>query len=350
MKNYGVLKGRPKSITRDDDNSPHSELLVEAEGTEYRIAINVRSSRGPVVKRLVEYAIIDDVRHTVVDEAKKLAAGWHDLQDGRDDGAAIDYVRSNLFRASALRPLVHTQPGPDNDLFEKIEALLRRAIEDAGAFVYAFGERWGPEHNKPDQYFGFRPGNGVHDIHMNQGDPGGGNATFQDGALLVEFPASDITSGLFIKFQNQVWHTDETDGTPLVDAPMVPPIEVPGEGPIAPWDPVPTNSPYRLARIVGALINPYKNDVGMESVTLFNTSPDALKVDGWRILDAHDKADTLAGEIPVGEARTFLLSGKGAQLSNKGGTISLLDARGLKVDGVAYTRADARREGAGFSF
>ncbi len=72
--------------------------------------------------------------------------------------------------------------------------------------------------------------------------------------------------------------------------------------------------------------------------------------DGWRILDAQDKAERITGQIPIGEARTFALSGKNAQLSNKGGTISLLDARGLKVDGVAYTKADAQREGAGLAF
>ena len=54
--------------------------------------------------------------------------------------------------------------------------------------------------------------------------------------------------------------------------------------------------------------------------------------------------------IPVGEARTFRLSGAGAQLSNDGGTISLLDANGLKVDGVAYTKADAARQGAALAF
>ena len=34
-----------------------------------------------------------------------------------------------------------------------------------------------------------------------------------------------------------------------------------------------------------------------------------------------------------------------AQLSNQGGLITLLDASGLKVAGVAYTESDARREG-----
>jgi hypothetical protein len=33
------------------------------------------------------------------------------------------------------------------------------------------------------------------------------------------------------------------------------------------------------------------------------------------------------------------------QLGNKGGIITLLDDRGLKVDGVSYTDQEAKREG-----
>jgi hypothetical protein len=33
------------------------------------------------------------------------------------------------------------------------------------------------------------------------------------------------------------------------------------------------------------------------------------------------------------------------QLGNKGGTITLLDNKGLKVDGVAYTEEQAKKEG-----
>ena len=57
----------------------------------------------------------------------------------------------------------------DNDLNEKIERYIKRAIEEK-AIIYAFGERWGPEENTPDSYFHFEPGNGIHDIHMNQGN------------------------------------------------------------------------------------------------------------------------------------------------------------------------------------
>ena len=39
------------------------------------------------------------------------------------------------------------------------------------------------------------------------------------------------------------------------------------------------------------------------------------------------------------------LSGKDAQLSNKGGIITLLDRKGLKVDGVSYTKKEASGSG-----
>ena len=55
---------------------------------------------------------------------------------------------------------------------EKIDQFVQRAMADQEALVYAFGERWGPERNTTDKIFGFSPGNGVHDIHMNQGNAG----------------------------------------------------------------------------------------------------------------------------------------------------------------------------------
>ncbi len=82
---------------------------------------------------------------------------------------------SNLFRATDMKPIAHFEPGENNDLFEHVEDLLQRAIDEQEAIVYAFGERWGPEDGEQDQYFDFLPGNGVHLIHMNQGGRGDGN-------------------------------------------------------------------------------------------------------------------------------------------------------------------------------
>lgn len=205
MKNYGVLIGKAVKYQRDNDEDPHSELLMKVNGESFRIAINVRSSRGPVQKRLIEFLILNDLKHPIVDRARELKQGWNDLKDGVKDGAAIDYIRSNVFRAMDMKPIVHTQPGPNNDLFEKVEDLLQRAIDDKDAVIYAFGERWGPENGKPDTYFKLEPGNGTHLIHMNQGGKGDGNGKFRDGALIVDFPKSGTTAALFLKFQNQVW-------------------------------------------------------------------------------------------------------------------------------------------------
>ena len=58
MKTYGVLKGSAMAYKRDNDQDPHTELLMNVDGVSFRIAINVRSSRGPVKRRLVDYLIV----------------------------------------------------------------------------------------------------------------------------------------------------------------------------------------------------------------------------------------------------------------------------------------------------
>jgi uncharacterized protein YukJ len=344
MKNYGVLKGKPIQYKRDSDADPHSEVFVKVGSENFRIAINVRSSRGPLKKRLIEYLIVRDIQHPILDRARELPAGWNDLKDGVKDGAAIDYIRSNIFRATDMKPVPDLAPGPNNDLFEFVEDLLERAIQDDGSVVYAFGERWGPEIGKPDEYFKFAPGNGVHLIHMNQGGAGDGNGTFRDGALIIDFPAAGHASALFLKFQNQVWHTSEIDASPIDGAPAVPGVLIPDSGPVEPWPVVAPDSPYHLARIVAAMVNPRSNDPGSEFVTILNISDTTLNLAGWQILDQYNRADTISGQIEAGRASSFILSGSGAQLSNKGGTITLLNAQGLKVDGVAYTKAMAQIE------
>jgi uncharacterized protein YukJ len=82
---------------------------------------------------------------------------------------ALDYIRGNLFDTTQMKPLPYNLPGPDNDLNELFHKYVDKAISMETSEIYAFGQRWGPE-NKRDPYFGFRPGNGIHDIHMNQGN------------------------------------------------------------------------------------------------------------------------------------------------------------------------------------
>jgi uncharacterized protein YukJ len=90
------------------------------------------------------------------------------------------------------------------DLGEFLDHHVQKALNDPEARVFAFGQRWGPE-DKRDKIFGFAPGNGVHDIHMNQGNTGrftADDGVWQDGGLLIR-PSSG--RALFLAFGSQSW-------------------------------------------------------------------------------------------------------------------------------------------------
>jgi hypothetical protein len=228
-----------------------------------------------------------------------------------------------------MRPLPPDVEGPDNDLADRLDHYTERAIADADALVYAFGQRWGPESNTADKIFGFRPGNGVHDIHMNQGNSDrfrNDDGVWQDGALLYRFPAADRWVAVFLAFQSQAWHTDDTTGHAIPDSPR----------------PTPGNRPVR---IVAALVNPLGPAPEAETVTLLNASPAAIDLAGWRLADRMKRSCPVpAVELGAGATMTVSLASD-VQLGNKGGAVTLLDAEGLKVDGVAYTDAAVPDEG-----
>ena len=48
---------------------------------------------------------------------------------------------------------------------------------------------------------------------------------WQDGGLLLHFPADRAGSGIFLAFQSQAWHTDDTTGHALGDGPPAPGAE-----------------------------------------------------------------------------------------------------------------------------
>jgi hypothetical protein len=92
-------------------------------------------------------------------------------------------------------------------------------------------------------------------------------------------------------------------------------------------------------------VNPKGADKGLEAVTLPNTTPEAVDLTGWSLVDQNKKKMALKVSIKAGEALQVDLSGKDIELSNKGGIITLLDKKGLKVDGVSFTKEDASKEG-----
>jgi hypothetical protein len=95
---------------------------------------------------------------------------------------------------------------------------------------------------------------------------------------------------------------------------------------------------------VGALVNPVGPAPEPETVTLLNTSPGPVELAGWTIADRSKNKQSLDGTLAAGTALTLPVQPP-VQLGNKGGIITLLDDRDLKVDGVSYTEQEAQREG-----
>jgi uncharacterized protein YukJ len=205
VRNYGVLKGRVLERRQERQHgTPHFQLLLDAGGTRFRVAVGTRSYRGAPD---LLYHARQGFQHPQLAALAALADGFHPLLPG--DPRALDYVSQRLVRRSEMVALPASLPGPDNDLNEKLERWAAAALSDRGMRVLAFGSRWGPEPGRRDDVFGFLPGNGVHDIHLNQGNPQGrhehDNGSGQDGALLFHDPSDGSWTAVFLAFQSQRW-------------------------------------------------------------------------------------------------------------------------------------------------
>jgi uncharacterized protein YukJ len=329
LQGYGVLVGRVvQTRAEGGGDSPHFQVLVQAGDTAFRVAVNVLSQESP--SELL-FLADEQFAHPVLTALADVPDGFRALAS-EPGGAALDFIRGNLFDPSRMQPSPATAPGPDNDLADRLDHYTSRAVADQGARLYAFGQRWGPEDDKPDKVFGFHPGNGVHDIHMNQGNDvafAGDDGVWQDGGLLFHFAQPDQWVAFFLTFQSQSWHTDDATGHRLDSGPGV------GGG---------GANDGRL-RIVGALVNPVGPAPEQESVTLLNPRAEALDLAGWSLVDRAGQTMTLdSGQVGPGDTVRIDLHPP-VQLGNHGGTLTVTDPAGVKVDGIAYTGEQAAHPG-----
>lgn len=347
VRNYGVLKGRVlNSVPEHGDKFPHYQIHVlskEKDGgathpVHYRVAVNVRS-RDSGHPELYFY-VAENFRHPLLERLAEVPEGFTPLPQRTPGGGGLDYIRGNLFDRRKMAHLPHDLPGRDNDLNEKLDFYIQMALRrPETARLYAFGSRWGAEPH-PDHVFHFAPGNGLHNVHMNQGSPrtdshSADNGVWQDGALLIHLPERERWVGLFLAFQTQVWHTSDRTGHPhphVRDRQGVGTANRPGH-----------REPDGRVRIVAALVNPEGPDPGFETVTLLNTGPDPIDLRGWHISDQRKGTMPLTGVLPPNDPLTVTLVPELVQLSNRGDIITVLDETGLKVDGVSYT-AEAAKE------
>ncbi|HEX9060253.1 MAG TPA: DUF2278 family protein [Clostridia bacterium] len=321
VKPYGVLKCQPIGGLKASDTTHYEIHVVDDEG-DLRIAVNVQSQTSPPELR---FYIDDNFSHHILQELDKLPSGFTEL-DSSPGGIALDYIRGNLFDTGNFKIAPHISR-QDNELLDRIEKYIDTAVRTGDAVIYAFGQKWGPE-NKRDQYFGFRPRQGIHDIHMNQGNSGNflkDNGVYQDGGLFINIPSQKKWIAIFLAFQSQALHTDDTTGNPIDIEPNRIPVSNDG-----------------IITISAALINTLNGS--KQTVSLLNTSPDAINLAGWSIADKFKNRQKLDLLINPGAFATIEVQ-EGLKLPVSGGIITLLDNKGIKVHGVSYTSRDTEKHG-----
>jgi hypothetical protein len=144
-----------------------------------------------------------------------LADGYHELPRNSTSGA-IDYIRSQFVNQAKgclalILGVINSIFGTNkkvwtinagDDALNKLENMITTSTR-----LYVFGA--------PYTY----GGNGIHDIHLNQGDPVGSqwypaNGIWQDGCVIAAKPGEPKLFGYFGKFVTQSLNTDN-NGNPI---------------------------------------------------------------------------------------------------------------------------------------
>jgi uncharacterized protein YukJ len=214
--NYSVLAGKPTAGKVVTGSSTHYQITMQAPGGPFTVAVNIQSVDGSDVL----YAIEENF--TPPDEAglTALPMGMTALKS-EPGGLALDYVRSTVDgqpmitkSQMTLLPQMQAQAkggSAEAQMIQRAKAkalenavitLLNMTIADKDGVIYAFGSAYA-DSGKTD---------GIHDIHMNQGNPannhGGDNGVWQDGALMIHLPSKGTWTAVFIAFQTESWSTD----------------------------------------------------------------------------------------------------------------------------------------------
>ena len=223
--NYSVLKGRPAAGKVVSGASAHYQITIDAATKSFTVAVNIESVDGSKVLYAIQQGF------TPPDPAglEALPSAMTALRSA-PGGLALDFVRETIAgkpmisRAEmTLLPIaqstgeflmdetasnVAVREEEAHALENAVVQLLNGAIADPGSTIYAFGSAYADSGVE----------DGIHDIHMNQGNPannhGGDNGVWQDGALFVSLPGQASWTALFIAFQTESWTTDG-NGNPL---------------------------------------------------------------------------------------------------------------------------------------
>jgi uncharacterized protein YukJ len=204
--NYSVLKGDPQPGAISGQN-PHFRIPVNTGSGMFTVDVNVESTDGSEVLYLIDQNFTPPDPNSLA----ALATGVNTLERA-PGGLALDYVREQIGGAPMVsRDRMTLLPIGGGTMKNAVAAAVNAAIQDKNGVIYAFGSSYADPGGQQ----------GIHDIHMNQGNPPGSfekdNAIWQDGALFLELPAKNQWIAVFLAFQTESWMTDN-NGNPLQTA------------------------------------------------------------------------------------------------------------------------------------
>ena len=170
----------------------------------------------PIGKSYLYYFIDPDFSHPIVPSVLARPQGLSPVERSYA-GGAIDFQRANLFNPNAMRILPPEGAG-DDGLVHRLSAMLQLAkAQDCDVFFY--GNAFAKDNpHQTDAAFGYTPDTpfGLDNVHMAQGDPRAldirlhENGVWHDGACFIWDARARRMSAIFLAFQSQAWHTNDS--------------------------------------------------------------------------------------------------------------------------------------------
>ncbi|SDI38830.1 Uncharacterized protein YukJ [Paraburkholderia steynii] len=330
---YSYLKGKIDRFKPAPSGNPHLWMLVDIGGDSFFATVNVQSSKdapgSPVAETYLDFFIDEDYSHPILDRIRGLEPGLKNQRSSYNDGA-LDYIKGNLFDPRKMRVLPSQSRGGD-DLVHRLSSLLALA-RDQNDDIVIFGSQFQTSRHQTDAVFGETPRFGIDNTHMAQGDPPDidsrlhENGIWRDGAIFLLSTNTDRVTAIFLAFQTQSWQTDshgqQLAGTTGFEAPRYDFADG-GLGNL-----VPAPSPKAELTSLNRLSD------GTGKLVIANMSTEPLDVSGWSVTTPTSSLQIPDTTIAPGQPLAVELSND--FINDAGGILSLLDDRGLRVDGVAY--------------
>jgi|SRR5215831_11716979 len=208
LPSYGVLIGTFVSSGTHQGQWLHAILNINANGVMYQCAVDVNEPNLGF-----QYKIFTDTDTSLFQTVASLPDGYHPLQRSNTSGA-MDYARSPILQnklgcLSLIVILWNKIFGANEKVWNLVtgseagDALI--SMVQSSVRVYVFGAP-------------YTSGNGMHDVHCNQGDPAGSqwypeNGIWQDGCVFVATSDGKLSAYLGM-FLNQTLNTDN-NGNPV---------------------------------------------------------------------------------------------------------------------------------------